>query len=438
MPRQLPGEADHVAGIASRTKRADRRERARSSQTIVLPPRWEPIPPSVLSGEEWKGKFYVSVNELNSFQRCRRAWDLTSASRQSLHRKGNPDPALHMGSCVHYACAVHTLGGDPLVAVNRFYMATVAELEKQSRERFNTPLTNEEKYLLQAQMLDVRALIAAYFDRYGTTNPVKPYMIIAPEVTFEIPLVPDQDIYLVGTIDRVMMDEFGNPIPGEIKTYKSAPKRENWRFNHQLYGYAAALQALTGKRVPVATYDGIRKKAPTQPAVLKSGRLSKQWIDTTHKVYRDALLRTFGGEIPNDYLELLSRFKARDRSADSVFNTRFRIPIVQHALERWWDSAVTLAMEMANYPIIRPNFEWQGCPMCKVKDLCYAIEAGDDQMVKWLKQDQYGLGQTHTRQASRVVRPGDINSVEDFADWAGGMAVDKPFEVAPGAIGDEA
>ena len=53
-------------------RRAQRREEARRSKTIVLPPRWEPIPPSVLSGDKWKGNFYVSVNELNSFQRCRR------------------------------------------------------------------------------------------------------------------------------------------------------------------------------------------------------------------------------------------------------------------------------------------------------------------------------------------------------------------------------
>jgi hypothetical protein len=355
-----------------------------------------------------------------------------------LHRRGQPDPALHIGSCVHYALAVHTLGGDPLVAVNKFYMATVEELDRQSRDRFNTPLLDEEKRILNRQMLDVRQLVDAYFVRYGETNPLKPYRIVAPEVTFEIPLVPEYDIFLVGTIDRVCVDEDDNPIPGEIKTYKSPPRSENWRFNHQLYGYAAALQALTGRRVPIALYDGIRKKAPTQPKVLKSGRLSKQWIDTTHQVYRDALLRQFGGEIPTDYLELLSRFYARDRSSSSVFNTRFRIPISQHALERWWDSARMLAQDMAHYPIIMPNFEWQGCPMCKVKDLCYAIEGGDDQMLQWLKQDQYAVGQTHTRQASRVVRPKDVKSVWDLADWAGGMAVDQPFKVAPGAIGDEA
>lgn len=340
-----------------------------------------------------------------------------------------PIPALHIGSAFHYALSSQALGGDPLAAVLVFYQQSVDQIDKQFVERVGVHLGYDEMQVLQDERDMVLGMVRAYVSRYGSRFPTKPYRIVAPEVTFRIPLVPDYDIYLVGTLDRLHVDRFGNPIVGECKTYKTAPKREKWRFNHQMYGYAAALQVLLQREVPYGLYDGARKKAPTIPRVLKNGTLSTAWIDTTYAVYREKLLEVYGGDKKvlhhPAYAPYMQRLWDRDHSNDSAFHTRFKIPISQHAIEMWWDQAQVIAMEMKHSPIIYPHFNWQGCPDCRVKDLCYALQAGDD--LENLYPD-YEIGQTHTRQATMIATPQNIKKLSDFEEYAGSLDPDKPFD----------
>lgn len=376
--------------------------------------------------------FIVSVNELNSFQRCRRAWDITSANRRSLHRVGFPAPALNIGSAVHYALASHALGADPLAAVVIFYQTTVDELGRLYKEKVGAPMSSQELGLLMDQRDEVIGMIRAYFARYGRKNPVRPFQVLAPELTFRIPLVPEFNIYLEGTIDRVLLAKDGSVVPGEVKTYKSAPKTVSWRFNHQIYGYACALQILTGQKVRYATYDGLRKKSPTVPKVLKDGTLSVAWIDTTYDVYRNKLLEVYDGDkrilTSKRYAELLSRYKTRDLSSESAFHKRMRVPISQHAMELWWQQAVDIATEMRFNPKIFPHFDWQGCPMCRVRDLCHVIQAGEDEA--GLIASEFAVGKTHTRQARLVATPKTVKSVDDLRKYAGSLDPDRPFNVS--------
>lgn len=394
-------------------------------QELTFPPNWKTRPAPIRDQSE----FTISVNELNSFQRCRRQWEITSASQASLHRKGMPLPQFHQGSAVHFAMASQALGGDPLSAALIYYQHAVDELNEQWEKTIGTGLGYDELQLLGEQRDQVLGMVRAYVARYGKRNPTKPYRIVAPEVTFKIPLVPDYDIYLVGTIDRIHVDQFGNPIPGEIKTYKSKPDRKKWRFNHQLYGYAAALQVLTGKPVPFGLYDGLRKKAPLTPKILQSGEVSVAWIDTTYDIYKEVLLEVYGGDksvlVSKRYGDLLSRLKARDLSSESAFHSRFRVPISQHAIEMWWDQAQVIGMEMAHSPIIYPHFTWQGCPDCRVTDICGAIQNGDD-LGPFL--DEYDYGLTHTRQASTIATPDTVKSIKDLEAFARHMDPDSPFD----------
>lgn len=398
-----------------------------------LTPRFKQRPPAKVEGlGPPYAPFMISVNELNSFQRCRRAWDITSANRQSLHRVGFPTPALNIGSAVHYALAAQSLGSDPLAAVLVFFQTSVDEIGRMYKERVGTGLSAQEISILNGQRDEVIGMIRAYFARYGRKNPVRPFKVLAPELTFRIPLVPDYNIYLEGTIDRVLLAPDGSVVPGEVKTYKSAPKTISWRFNHQIYGYACALQILTGQKVRYAAYDGLRKKSPTVPKVLKDGTLSVAWIDTTYDVYREKLLEVYGGDksilFEQPYAELLNRFKERDLSPESAFHKRMRVPISQHAMELWWDQAVAIATEMRFSPKIYPHFDWQGCPMCRIRDLCHVIQGGED--VEHLISTEFAVGRTHTRQAKLVATPKTVKSVNDLRKYAGSLDPDRPFEIS--------
>jgi PD-(D/E)XK nuclease superfamily protein len=403
-------------------------------QELTFPPNWKQRPAPKRDGPE--RPFYITVNEINSYKRCRRAWDITSANRMGLSHKGTPTPALHIGSAFHYALAVQSLGGDPLEAIRDFFYFSMERLQDRYLAEVGTYLGPEELAELEEERLLCLSLIKAYFDRYGTTNPIKPYRMLAPEVTFCIPLFEEYPIFLIGTIDAVALDEQRCPVPIETKTYSRRPKRENWRFNHQLYGYAAALQILTKRRVAYGLYNGINKKSPTTPRILKDGSVSRAWIDTTYDLYREAVVQVHGS-VPNHYLDILNRLKARDMSPENAFFTRFRIPILQHALERWWSNAQIIALEAAHYPAIYPNFEWSGCPMCRVKDLCHAIEAGED--TQYLIATGYTKSMTPTVRAIHdkdrpIAVPGSIKKPSDFVQY-GHVSLDYDpdpvTEVAP-------
>ncbi len=76
----------------------------------------------------------ISISEINSFLRCRRAWDLTSASRQSLRHKVTPKIFFVIGSAVHEAIDAQARGDDPY----EFFEEYV------SRERADRRLAYEE------------------------------------------------------------------------------------------------------------------------------------------------------------------------------------------------------------------------------------------------------------------------------------------------------
>lgn len=365
------------------------------AEEMVLPPRWKPRPPTrrVNGGEP----FEITVNELNTYLRCRRMHDITSANRQSLMRLGTPAPALHVGSGFHYVVAKFLVDGqDPEDALREFFAESTKRIDADYLRRVGTMMSTQERNIIDEDRLMMLQLIRTYFDRFGTDNPIKPYEHIASEVTFRIPLVSDYDIWLIGTIDQVVLDPDGNPVPLERKTYSRKPDKKNWRFNHQLYGYACALSVLTGKPVNYGLYDGIRKKAPTVPQILKNGTVSRKWIDTTAQMYREAVELAHDGKVPMQYLDILNRLAARDHSPENAFTTRFRVPIFRRSMQRWWSDARAVAMEAAHNPNPIPNFEWQGCPMCRVKDLCYAIQAGDGQAVKSIIEMEYRKGVTPT------------------------------------------
>jgi hypothetical protein len=365
------------------------------AEELVLPPRWQPRPPTrrVNGGQP----FEITVNEINSYLRCRRAWDITSANRKSLQRKGTPAPALHIGAAFHYVVAKHLVDGqDPEEACREFFALSNEKYDQDYFAMVGTLPSNQERQIRTDQMLMVLQLIKTYFGRFGYENSIKPYAHIASELTFRVPLVSDYDIWLIGTIDQVVLDPDGNPVPLERKTYSRRPDKKNWRFNHQIYGYACALSILTGHPVNYALYDGIRKKEPTIPQILKNGSVSRKWIDTSYDIYREVVLATYDGEVPNEYLDILNRFRARDHSPENAFTTRFRVPIFRRAMQNWWNQARVVAMEAAHQPRIIPNFEWQGCPMCRVKDLCYAIQAGDKQAADSIVRMEYRKGVTPT------------------------------------------
>jgi hypothetical protein len=397
---------------------------------LTFPPNWhhDPAKSTARRGEKPGRPFVVTVSEIQAFRRCEGAWDFTSANRKSLQRVGMPTPALNIGSAVHYALARQNAGHNWLEAVNEHYAATKSKVEREYHERVGTGLSHEETVLLSQQRWEAQRLLEAYFARYGTEWPTKPYRIVAAEVTFGVMLVPDQNIWLMGTLDRIYADKFGNAIPGEIKTYKSSPDRTKWRFNFQCYMYACALGLLLDTVPPLFLYDGMRKKGPTEPLILKkSGKVSKRWIDTTYDEYIRVVRHAHRGKVPEEYYDILKRLMARDQSPENAFTTRFRIPLVQSAMALYWDEAAMTAKRMLHaYQNITFNKDWQGCPMCRVKDLCDARLAGED--LAGIVARNYEVDVSPTRKATRFITPKKLKEMGGGLEALAEFSRDQPTD----------
>lgn len=385
---------------------------------LTFPPRWKPRPEQGYSKKQVRpdGPFIVTPSDVQSFLRCRRAWHYSSSNRMSLHRQGMPTPALNIGSNVHYALAMQWRGRNWLEACNEHYMMTKESIASHYLEVVGTPMSYEEERLLSEQRMECQRLLEAYFARYGTDNPTKPYRIVASEITFRIPIDEVLDLWLMGTIDRVCIDNDGNVLPLEIKTYRQTPKRENWSYNFQTHSYALALSRLIRQPVRMALYDGVRKKGPTEPQILKSGAVSRKWIDTTYDEYIRCVRSAHRGKVPVEYSDILNRLRARDRSPMNAFVTRFRIPLLASALEQTEDALIIAAREMAHSPTIIPTKDWQGCPMCRLKDLCDAEYAGED--LTPLIAMNYQVDKTPTRKATHVATLDNVKSLDDLIAFA--------------------
>jgi len=362
-------------------------------------------------------QFAVSATERGDFMRCRRAWDFQSPNRQSLVRKGVPRTELWIGSAVHAALEGAAVGLDPLDTLQRWFDKQTTMIAEEYVSMTGTPLSQEERETLQASKDKATLVVEQYFVKYGT-NPIAPYVYIAPEISFRVPIpnVPEPftgKLYLVGTFDGLAEDvDSGDLWLVEHKTYSQKPNLDSLQTDDQLHAYAWAAQQLFGVPLAGALYDGLNKKVPTQPKLLQSGKLSKEWIDTTADVYVKAVLELEQDPTDEYYAPHIQRLLERERMDQTPFHTRWKIPFSQHALEQWGNDLASQAFDMANDPTIYPHFRWEGCWDCSVSDLCRATQFGED--VEYLIETNYKKGTYGTRTAQRDLTPLTVSSIADL------------------------
>jgi len=375
----------------------------------------------------------VSVTELQEYMRCRRQWDYSSANRKSLVQRGAPRKELWMGSAMHAALGAQIMGEDPMEALERYIQLIRKETAEEYLRRVGAPMSTEEWLAFDESAVLCHRVIDNYFKHFGDTpyNGKKgkhPKLTpLASEITFMIPMPVDLStsdydvVYLVGTIDALFTDPNGGIVIGDHKTFSQKADIRDLQLDHQFTGYAACMQVLIDQPVDHFLYNGVNKKVPGIPKVLKGegptkGRLSREWIDTTANTYRRAILDN--GEDPTDpyYSGHLARLLERDTN-NNVFFIRHYLDVYPSAVRQWWDNTLALLEEMAHDPVITFNRTWTGCWDCGVRDLCDAQLKGQD--VEWLKNEDYVIGTYGTKQAlESTVSPETVGSISDLIEFA--------------------
>lgn len=358
----------------------------------------------------------ISVSDLNAFLRCRRAWDLTSANRQSLRHKATPRPYLVTGSAVHAAIEGQANGRHPMEALEDY----LDEETIRQREAYNQVVGSgpwPEEWAAFNEACDLaRDLTRQYFDHYGYENPLVDLGLryFASEASFRVPLRPGVDF--VGTFDGLAVDiETGTRVfLVENKTAGQRPHVDGLQHSNQLVGYAWAFQMLTGKPVAGVVYNGIIKKLIQPPKVLKNGRFS---------VAKDALvtLRSFmtavqeSGADPVQYLDYIGFLEDREREGDDRFFVRQVLHFPQTQLQAWGMDLRRIVADMTDGPNIYPNFSNpQACAGCFVRDLCDAQQLGED--TDAINAQRYVKGAYGTVETVRHIQPQMVSSVADLVD----------------------
>lgn len=346
--------------------------------------------------------FRLSTTERQEFKECRRKWDFASLSRQGIE-PNRPAVALWFGTGIHHALEMlyqrrATYGVDPAYVEemnDRDYVHKVwtdwYNKELKRLEESQTVLWDEQKQALEeTQELGLRML-----ENYETWSSVADHndgtgfkRVLYTEREFAV-AIPDKngepyhftdgsgqvwEMWLVGRLDMVVEDFDGRIWVLDHKTSKDRLDEEILILDDQMTLYLWAAQQILQKPIEGCYYNVLRKKLPTVPEVLKSGKsLSKaKTIDTTYEVYLQAI--EDNGFDPADYEDILDHLANKKTG----FFERVKVRRNQHELAMAGRMLLLEAIDMLNDPYIYTNPTWDCKWKCDYKDLCLAMNRNDD------------------------------------------------------------
>lgn len=361
----------------------------------------------------------ISVSEINSYLRCRRAWDLTSSSRQSLRHKITPKIYFVIGSAVHEALDAQARGDDPYEFFEEYVSRERADRRAAYEESVGSTPWQSEMEEFENSVSLARKLVDQYFLHYGAENPLEDLglKLVATEIPFSIPLLHGMNF--VGTFDGVATDlETESRFwLVENKTYDRKPAMEDFWRGNQPTGYAWAFRALTGQTPAGIVYNGIAKQLVETPKVLQSGELStNKSAKVTVKSYLKAIQD--GGRDPVKYFDYLEFLQQRELNGDERFFYREIQSYSNAQLDNWGRNTLDpIADEIGGYDgqvhfVPFPNYT--NCRGCLVKDICTAMDLDED--VQAVIDARYQIGTYGTMNAVNGATTHPVEDAQQLVD----------------------
>lgn len=354
----------------------------------------------------------ISVSEINAYLKCHRAWDISSSSRQSLKHRITPKIYFVIGSAVHEAIDAQASGGDPLAAFEAY-----VEKERNERVAFYYEITKHSPDTSEMQEFEDSVELAwgltnQYFNQYGWETPLEDLGLkyVATEIPFTIPL--ENGMNFCGTFDGIATDIATESLfyLVENKTAASKPNIDLVQFSNQFVGYNWAFRTLTGVKPSGTVYNLMLKRLIKKPKVLKKGGLSQDKnAGVTMQSFLTELQR--GKHDPVDYLDYMTYLEDRERNGDDRFFLRDKFTYTNVQLDNWHDTVLEpISDELNTAPKIYPNKT--SCDNCLVKDICVAMDLGDD--VQAVIDARYEKKTYGTMELVTGATPEGVSSVEEL------------------------
>ena len=332
----------------------------------------------------------ISVSDMRTFNRCRRKWDLVSPNRQNLQRAIDVKDFFVVGHAYHEA--LDLLKTDPDIdvdqAVDVALITSTADARTNYLETVGAPMSDEEvMYYFGHVDTDVREMVHRYIRKYGRQMLPEGFKYLHSELTGSVPIANQiingvwDYVKFIFTVDGLCVEEdTGELWVVEHKTYSRPPSVSYMEFDDQFRCYAYGVEELTGKNVAGVLYDGISKKAPTEPRLLKDGTLSKAAINTDVHTFMNAI--TKHGLNPADYAGRLAEIRLLNDEEDPFFKREF-IRYNQYSIEESMSTMWATVHQMGD-AMRRPELElyphrpYNGCSDCNVRTLCDAMTNQED------------------------------------------------------------
>jgi len=327
-----------------------------------------------------KGARISTHSALKTFRRCPKQAEFKYVHRLKPKRLGSP---LKRGTWVHALLEAHHSGKD------------WKALHKKYTHEFNQ-LFDEEKDYYGDMPTEIARVMNSYIWHYEAD----PWVYRAVEFQLEAEL-PDGTVYR-GKVDALVETQFGLFLV-DHKTHKTLPDL-NFRLldaQSALYLWAAKENGLD---VQGFIWNYIRWKAPSTPALLKSGeRISKSPCDTDYPTFVRAL-KKYKDENPQFVISDEDRAKAKMLKAQRYefgkpqTSTFFRRDVLEKSdemIERVLQGNYTTSLRMHSYDFSDPDrverVVDRGCTFsCSYTDICTAELIGGN--IRPLVKQNYTVG----------------------------------------------
>ncbi len=323
---------------------------------------------------------YIRTSDRGSFKRCRRKWGWTSHLKHGLQISEAALP-LWLGTGVHYA-------------LEDYHSVNTYETPYKSLRAFAEACRRTPGLVLPDNWREGLELGEAMMQYYliwlKNRDPLKTYIldgIPQVEVTFQIPLPPEiykpygyDEGYYIGTLDRVIIDQYGRLW---IVEYKTAAQfaYDHFQTDGQISSYCWAASCIYEQGVAGVIYQQHKKKIPDEPLILQSGKIStNKTQSTTHTYYKKALLNLYGeiSKVPHSNVEMLNLLAEREDENLDAFIRRDFINRNQHQIEAEGVKILMEASEMLSPDIpLYPN-PTRDCGFCPVNAACVSLDDGSD------------------------------------------------------------
>lgn len=320
----------------------------------------------------------IHTHDRIRYKRCRRKWYLGSALGRYLVPKDQPaNIHLWLGTGFHFALEDYhgyNRFGDPVEALAAYYSAFRPD---------ELPTDAEDSIALGMGML------AHYKNWLKQRNIYETLWLDGePQVEVKIELeltelskLAGKPVIFRGTIDRVVVDAYGN---WWVQDYKTAATIDTNKLatDPQIGNYVWAAEQHYQREIAGMVYTQFAKKVPRPPKILTNGTLSvDQRQKTTHGLYREALLQYYpDGKFPSKYVEFLNKLAEAETPEGDEFIRSDEVARNLHAKESTYKHMCAEVREMIDpdlpiYPNPTRDCIWD---CSEFRTICLAMDEGDD------------------------------------------------------------